>query len=199
MLRLPSQRRKRGWLPTSSSKPAQPSSARDAAHVELLPSPTERRMCTTPTTTCHPHPKPTRPGARDCQVPPTLGISALCAARPQGRSRRLCPQPHCEVNHRSEGNMPTAIGGVEHREVQVTDHHICGHPSPCLPTHARCSTLKCESPPPQCPRSGARSTVVAKRVDWEATTARVRRKRKWKTEATQQHHPEQVWWNLRQN
>ena len=44
------------------------------------------------------------------------------------------------------------------------------------PASLRCSTLECKSPPPQCPRPGARSAVVAKRVDW-ATTARVRRKR----------------------
>ena len=31
---------------------------------------------------------------------------------------------------------------------------------------------------------------AAKRVDWEATTARVRRNRKW------QHHLEQIWWNF---
>ena len=86
---------------TSSSKS---SSAGDTVLVGLSPSPTEQRRNESPPTTCHPHPKPTRPGARDCQVQPALGISALCAAWPEGRTSRLCPQYHCEVNRRCEEN-----------------------------------------------------------------------------------------------
>ena len=35
------------------------------------------------------------------------------------------------------------------------------------------STLECKPPPPKCPCSGA-CTVVAKRIDWTATPARMR-------------------------
>ena len=139
-----------------SSKLAQPSSARDAAG-----------MCTTD------HLPPTSKAnttKRDCQVPPTLGISALCAVWPQGRSRRCVRSPHCEVNSRSEGIIPTscplpaapaeqwqavhnhfqptAISGVEHREIQVTDHYICG------PPYTRCSTLSANPRRPNSPVLG---------------------------------------------
>ena len=70
---------------------------------------------------------------------------------------------HCQLHPVHNHLQPARVGGVEHREVQVTDRHVCGHPSLCLPAHARRSTLKYKSPPPQCPRPGARSVVVATR------------------------------------
>ena len=79
--------------PNASSMLAQPSSAGDVVPAGLWPSPTEPKTCASRLTTCPPPPRPTRQGARDCQDPPTLGTSALCAAslwrEPKKRSPKI--------------------------------------------------------------------------------------------------------------
>ena len=90
----------------------------------------------------------------------TSSVSATPIERSQWREPTSCPLP--AATRRTMANRPThghrwgsAWGGPNHGPSHLWS------PIP-LPPHTR---AECESPPPQCPHSGARSTVVAERND----------------------------------
>ena len=80
----------------------------------------------------------------------------------------------------------TTVCGFWERQIEIPDQNVGGHTGTCFAAHSSCSALECKTSPTQCPRSGARCTVVAKRIDWAATPAHAPRERQWEAEATEQ-------------
>ena len=95
-------------------------------------------------------------------------------------------------------HFQTAAVGGQLRKVHVSHQTIRPNTSSCLPANVSCSTFESEPPSAQHSRLCARSTVVAKRIDWTATPATKQGRRQRQAEAPQEDDPEKMRRDLRQ-
>ena len=77
--------------------------------------------------------------------------------------------------------------------VQIPHHHIGCHPAACFPADAGCHTPEGITPPPQDPSPGTGCTVVATRIEWEATPSAVLGPRKREVKTAEEEDTEHVW------
>ena len=108
---------------------------------------------------------------------------------------------HCQLTSTKEREavndhlQPATVRRIWNWQIQIAHHHVGSDASQSLSANARRHAFQSKSKH-SCPRTC--SPVVAKRIDWTAAPAHVKRQGQKQREATQQDHPKQVRRDLRE-
>ena len=126
---------------------------------------------------------------------PCLPLPRVLSHQHGGLRQGLCRWPIASSEQRQTVNhdlQSSAIVGVWHDEVHVSDEHVDSDSAACLTTDAGCRALNRETSPPQSPSLSTSCTVVATGIKWTATPATALRKGQRLAKSTEQDRAEQV-------